>query len=57
MYELAVALYMGDGTVEDPEKAVEYFVSTLWHHHEGYMPLSSSLTLYVRPSTPQEKRR
>lgn len=39
MYELAVALYMGDGTVEDPALAVNYFkkAADLGHLGAAYM--------------------
>ena len=35
MYELGVALYMGDGTVEDPEQAVKYFRQAAHLGHSG----------------------
>ena len=35
MYELGVALYMGDGTVEDPNQAVRYFRAAADLGHSG----------------------
>lgn len=35
MYELAVALYMGDGAVEDPTQAVAYFKKAADLGHSG----------------------
>ena len=39
MYELGVALYMGDGSVEDPKQAVKYFIKAadLGHSGAAYM--------------------
>ena len=35
MYELAVALYMGDGAVEDPKQAVKYLIKAADLGHSG----------------------